>query len=147
MQSTQAQLLEQYKLAVQMADRLSSRASISELLLSVCHLSANCCQQCWNSFRMVLDMHYIHYNNIYLFHVVVAVRKLQSYKYRLKFEVIKQIEATLPFAMFADEEDIYKAPKRIHYKPLSLVEQTVPALFAALSIMLLAITLTDWILS
>ena len=59
-------------------------------------------------------------------------RLLESYRAinSAKFKVIHQIESTLPYTMFADEEAIYQSTKRTGYKPLSRIEQAVPALFA-----------------
>ena len=49
-----------------------------------------------------------------------------------KFKVIHEIESTLPFTMFADEEQHYKSSKR--YKPLSRIEQAVPILFLVVNL-------------
>ena len=123
--------LEQYKLAVDMADRLGGRRqSANAFFLSV--VSALTVvggleivsEQFWRYVVSVITM-------------IVCFMwwwMLDSYRSiaEAKFKVIHEIERALPFAMFADEEQHYKSSKR--YKPLSRIEQAVPMLFLAVNL-------------
>ena len=141
--------LEQYKLAVEMADRLSGRRqSANSFFLSV--VSALTVA---NGTGIVSDWYW----TCIVSTVTVLVcfmwwRLLASYRAinSAKFKVIHQIETALPYAMFADEEAIYqptKRTKRTGYKPLSRIEQAVPALFALPSLAVTVATVVDQVLS
>ena len=138
--------LEQYKLAVEMADRLSGRRqSANSFFLSV--VSALTVA---NGTGIVSEWYWTCIVSI----VTVLVcfmwwRLLASYRAinSAKFKVIHQIESTLPYTMFADEEAVYQSTKRTGYKPLSRIEQAVPALFAVPSLVVAVATLVDRIMS
>ena len=123
--------LEQYKLAVDMADRLSGRRySANAFFLSV--VSALTVvrgidvvsEQFWSYVVSIITM------------LVCIMWWLMLDSYRAiagaKFKVIHKIEDDLPFAIFADEERRYKSSKR--YKPLSFIEQSIPILFLVVSL-------------
>lgn len=137
--------LEQYKLAVEMADRLSGRRqSANSFFLSV--VSALTVA---NGTGIVSEWYWTCIVSV----ITVLVcfmwwRLLASYRAinSAKFKVIHQIEATLPYAMFADEEAIYQSTKRTGYKPLSRIEQAVPALFAIPSLAVATVTVIDQML-
>ena len=125
--------LEQYKLAVEMADRLSGRRQTANAFF----LSVVSALTVTNGTRIVSEWYWTCIVAI----VTVLVcfmwwRLLASYRAinRAKFKVIHKIELTLPFTMFADEERIYKASRKTGYKPLSRIEQSVPAIFAMVNL-------------
>ena len=123
--------LEQYKLAVDMADRLAGRRqSANAFFLSVVSALTVVSgveivsTQPWTSVLSVITM------------IVCFMwwRMLDSYRHiaDAKFKVIHEIERGLPFAMFADEERHYSSTKR--YKPLSRIEQAVPVLLLVVNL-------------
>ena len=123
--------LEQYKLAVDMADRHSGRRqSANAFFLSVVSAFTVVSgveivsEQFWRYVVSVITM-------------IVCVMwwcMLDSYRSiaDAKFKVIHEIERALPFTMFADEEQHYKPSKG--YKPLSRIEQAVPMLFLVVNL-------------
>ena len=138
--------LEQYKLAVEMADRLSSRRqSANSFFLSVASALTVA-----NGTGIVSEWYWTCIVSIVTMLVCFMWwRLLASYRAinSAKFKVIHQIETVLPFAMFADEETIYKSTERTGYKPLSRIEQAVPALFAIPSLAVAVATAIDQMLS
>ena len=138
--------LEQYKLAVEMADRLSGRRqSANAFFLSV--VSALTVA---NGTEIVSEWYWTCIVSIVTMLVCFMWwRLLASYRAinRAKFKVIHKIEAALPYAMFADEEVIYQSTKRTGYRPLSRIEQSVPALFAMPSLAVAVATVIERVLS
>jgi hypothetical protein len=130
-------LLEQYKLCVEMADRISTRRSqansfyISLLSAIPALLTFISDKQFLSQPRSVLLLFmsilgltscYVWYSNI------------QSYKQlnSAKFNVINEIEVFLPFPCFSREWEVLTSDKfkRKEYKPLTVVEKVIPLIFA-----------------
>ena len=131
--ATAGAALEQYKLAVEMADRLSGRRHTANAFF----LSVVSALTVTNGARIVSEWYWTCIVSI----VTVLVcfmwwRLLASYRAinEAKYHVIHEIELALPFRMFADEERIYKASRKTGYRPLSRIEQSVPAIFAIVNL-------------
>lgn len=125
--------LEQYKLAVEMADRTSGRRQTANAFF----LSVVSALTVTNGTKIVSEWYWT------CLVAVVAVlvcfmwwRLLASYRAinHAKYQVIHKMELMLPFQMFADEERIYSASRKTGYKPLSRIEQSVPAIFALINL-------------
>ena len=134
--------LEQYKLAVEMADRLSGRRQSANAFflsvvsaLTVANGTSIVSEWYWTCIVSIVTMLVC----FMWWRLLASYRAINS----AKFKVIHQIEMTLPFAMFADEEAIYRSTKRTGYKPLSRIEQAVPALFAIPSLVITVVTIVD----
>lgn len=135
-------LLEQYKLAVEMADRISQRRQqANTFFVSVVSVLTVA-----NSSQLITEWHWT-------WAVTSAVALVCWLWWRLlgtyralndaKFKVIHEMEKALPFAAFALEQQHYQSSKQHHYVPLSRTEQWVPILFASLSVGIAAlVTLT-----
>ena len=125
--------LEQYRLAVEMADRISGRRqSANAFFISI--ISA---LTVTNGSGIVSEWYWtITVSGAAMLVCFMWWRLLASYRAinSAKFKVIHEIERELPFAMFAEEERHYKSSRRTGYKPLSRIEQAIPALFAAVSL-------------
>lgn len=130
-----AAFLDQYKLAVEMADRVSARrATANSFFVTV--QSALVTAFGFSKYgRWPLAVAGI---------VVVAVWWLSLRSYRMlngaKFDVINKMEERLPVAPYRDEWallDRKDGPLHQRYAALSFVEQTVPVAFMALNIGLL----------
>ena len=121
--------LEQYRLAVEMADRISGRRqSANAFFVSV--VSA---LTVTNGSGIVSEWYWtITVSGAAMLVCFMWWRTLASYRAinSAKFKVIHKIERSLPFRMFAEEEQHYKSAKRTGYKPLSRLEQAVPVLFS-----------------
>ena len=147
-------VFEQYKLAVEMADRLSGRRQSANVFflsvvsaLTVANGTAIVSEWYWTCVVSIVTMLVC----FMWWRLLEGYRAINS----AKFKVIQEIEKTLPFAMFTQEEAEYesprqtcgKPPKRKRYKPLSRIEQAVPALFAVPSLVVSAVTVVDRISS
>jgi len=137
--------LEQYRLAVETADRLSGRRqSANAFFLSV--VSALTVA---NGTNIVSEWYWTcTVSTVTMLACFMWCQLLASYRAinSAKFKVIHQIEAVLPFAVFANEEAIYQSTKRTGYRPLSRIEQAVPALFAIPSFAITVATVVDQVL-
>jgi hypothetical protein len=131
----QAHLLEQYKLYVEMADRVSQRRqttnsyflSINSALLAfvgyITTKGANESAYLWlvGAAGIVLS--------VLWFQIITSYRNLNT----AKFNLLHAIEARLPLNLYKAEWDYMGRgtnPRR--YKPLSHIEQVVPWIFVAL---------------
>jgi hypothetical protein len=124
-------LLEQYKLMVEMADRVSARrATANSFFVTVQSALVT-------AFGFAKDDRW----PLAVAGIVIAVTwwlTLRSYRMlnSAKFEVICEVERQLPLAPYADEWAILKkedGPLRKRYAALSFVEQTVPVAFGLLN--------------
>ncbi len=124
-------LLEQYKLAVEMADRVSARRATANSFFVTVQSALVAAFGFANDDRWPLAVAGI----------VIAVTwwlSLRSYRMlnKAKFEVIGKVEQGLPLAPFADEWvilDNKDGPLHERYAALSFVEQTVPVAFSLLN--------------
>lgn len=132
-------LLEQYKLAAELADRVSARRgnanlfflSIQSTLLTasgIIYTTTNHVD--WYALVITALMS--------IFLSLVWWRQLQSYRLlnRAKFEVINFMEEGLPVRIFADEWEILKK-RTPSYVELGASERVVPWVFAVLQFLLL----------
>lgn len=131
MSEVPAAYLEQYKLAVEMADRISARrATANAFFLTVqatlvALLGVKGIDSDWIAAAGILL-------SLTWFLLLRSYRDLNS----AKFRVIGDIETQLPIAVFADEwkylkEDPVK-PWRSRYAELGLIERLVPLVFGAI---------------
>jgi hypothetical protein len=127
--------LDQYKLAVEMADRVSARRTTANSFFVTVQSALV------TAFGFSKDDRW----PLAVAGIVVAVAwwlSLRSYRMlnSAKFDVINKLEDHLPAAPYRDEWKIlYKRDGPLHkrYAALSFVEQTVPLVFIALNIGLL----------
>lgn len=131
-----AGVLEQYQLAVEMADRVSARrATANSFFLTV-----------QTTLLALMAVKGIHRDWVAGAGVVLAVAwwlLLRSYRdlSAAKWKVIQAVEAQLPLQPFSDEWSYLKqdpvAPLRSRYAELGLVERLVPAVFAAIFVVVI----------
>jgi len=143
----QKTLFEQYKLYVEMADRISQRrAQTNQFYITI--LSA-----------LVIILSFIVGNHLYskILHLVIVVvavvgmllciiwyYNIESYKQLNsgKFKVIHEMEATLPYAAYKREWEILgEGKKKRTYFPLTHIEKYLPLVMAGLYILLIACAL------
>ncbi len=150
--SEQTATLEQYKLMVETADRISGRRQATNtFFFSIVSLLIVA-----NSFAWVLPR-WQHQATVpvpqwqhtlaitagtilvcYAWaHILRTYRAINS----AKFRVIREIEKTLPFPMFDDEYKHMKAQDRHRYTPLTAIEQRLPWMFVGLSVLISATTI------
>ena len=130
-------LLEQYKLCVEMADRISTRRSQANsfyiYLLSAppTLLTLVADKQPFSESRNILFLFIaiLGLASCYVWYV-----NIQSYKElnSAKFDVINKMENFLPFPCFAKEWEALTLEKlkRKKYKPLTVIEKFIPLIFA-----------------
>lgn len=125
-------VLEQYKLAVEMADRISRRRyQANRFFLSI--VSA---LTVLNGSSLIGDPWQTAALAVAIVSLCFLWRRLLTTYGALnnaKFKVIHEIEEELPFAMFTREQQYYRKPG---YVSLTVTEQSVPLLFAALSVVM-----------
>ncbi|TRO69451.1 hypothetical protein [Streptomyces sp. IB201691-2A2] len=138
-------ILELYKVAVEMADRVSARRgsanafflSVQTALVSIMALTYQRLENAHQSVYLALSMAGI---------TLSASWWLQLRSYRdlntAKFAVINKIEERLPVQLFKDEWDSLKRdplpPLRKRYAELGYIERVIPGVFAALYALLYA---------
>lgn len=129
-------VLEQYKLAVEMADRISRRRyQANRFFVSIVSAltvlnGSSLIDKAWHTAAVagaIVSLCFLWRR------LLITYRALNS----AKFKVIHEMEKELPFAMFAQEQQYYKQPG---YVSLTATEQSVPLLFAALSIVMVGAT-------
>lgn len=140
-------VLAQYKLAVDMADRVSARRNST----SAFFLSGITALTVINGFvggnsRVLASI--VCGSTVLLcaiwYFALSGYRRLNE----AKFAVIQEVEQHLPFQLFADEEAYYKGERpappssmtskyRHRWRPLSRTEQSVPVLFGVVSVVVL----------
>jgi hypothetical protein len=130
-------LLEQYKMCVEMADRISTRRSqansfyISLLSAPPALLTLVVDKQPFSESRNVLFLFIAIFGLTSCF---VWYANIQSYKQlnSAKFNVINEMENFLPFPCFVREWEVLTAEKlkRKEYKQLTSVEKFIPLIFA-----------------
>lgn len=147
-----AHLLEQYKLYVEMADRVSQRrdqsnrfyVTIVSALAAIVVVIARFGVPADGANGALSDIGFL---AIGLFGLALSgVWWLNIHSYRTlnsaKFEIINRIEKQLPFAGYSEEWQILRPPERRKpYLQLTRVEQFVPIIFMALFALLIAYSL------
>jgi hypothetical protein len=132
-------VLEQYKLAVEMADRVSARRGNTNLFF----LSIQ------TTLLTAAGLAYTTVENVSWYAVLITAltglalsaawwRQLQSYRLlnMAKFEVINAVEERLPVKVFTDEWEIL-TKQTPSYVELGVPERVVPWVFAMLQILLM----------
>jgi len=141
--SYKVHLLEQYKLYVDTADRVSQRrTSANNYLLTVNAFlvtlyglaSSSPSNQAWYFVVPIAGILVC----IAWFALISSYRNLNT----AKFMVIHELEQRLPAALFDHEWELCERGRGIVYKPLTHIEQSIPFIFMALYIILAAYTLT-----
>jgi hypothetical protein len=141
-------LLQQYKLYVEMADKISERRQsansyfltvnsiIVSLLGALCGLGL--ASQCpnWRCFLPLICLLGIIISIVWAT-LILSYRQLNSGK----FEVIHMMESQLPAAPYDTEWKILEEGKGKRYLPFTHVEQLVPYIFAGLYILLAILSL------
>ena len=147
-------LLEQYKLYVEMADRVSQRRDQSNRFYVTIVSALAAIFVIITRFGVPVDSipPEVVFLSIGLFGSVLSVVwmfNIRSYRTlnSAKFEIINRVEKQLPFAGYSEEWEILRPPEgKARYFQLSRVEQFVPAifmlLFAALTIYALYLLFT-----
>lgn len=141
-------LIEQYKVYVEMADRVSERrVGVGKLYISLLSglliiipliLEKNTPADIQKVVFTVIGF-------LGLALCVVWLLNIRSYKQlnSLKFRVIQEMEQQLPFSCYAREWEVLKEEKRFYtYERLSRIEQYIPFLVMIPYIILLIYTLT-----
>ncbi|WP_456030175.1 RipA family octameric membrane protein [Streptomyces werraensis] len=138
-----AAILDLYKLAVEMADRVSARRgtanafflSVQTTLISIIGLT----------YERLEKAHYSVYLALSIAGVTLSASwwlQLRSYRdlNTAKFAVINKLEENLPVQLFKDEWSFLKRdplpPLRKRYAELGYVERVIPGVFAALYVLL-----------
>lgn len=124
-----AQLMDQYKLYVEMADRISHRRTIANSYF----LSLNSAILGFIGYLMTKEG--TDYHSLLsvagvmltaLWHsIILSYRTLNSVKWR----VVQQIEIQLPIQPYHTEWEIMQREKNLKYQPISRVEAAVPWVF------------------
>jgi hypothetical protein len=135
----EADVLAQYKLAVEMADRVSARRGTANLF----YLSIQTTLLTAAGLTYTTTQHAPWYTTITVALTGCSIsgawwRQLQSYKLlnQAKFVVINAMEDQLPVKVFSDEWEILKQ-QTSSYIELGAIERVVPWLFAVLQILLM----------
>jgi len=129
-------LLEQYKIYVEMADRISARRSntnnfyitlLTALLLLLSTISE---KNMFSDFQMpiVLMVSFLGIALCYIWH-----NNIQSYRQlnRAKFKIIQEMEKKLPFHCYTEEWDLLgKGEDSKKYLQLTAIESHVPKILA-----------------
>lgn len=137
-------LFEQYKLYVEMADRISARRmlantfylGISTALVTIFTAIASYfdIQKTWIIFPLVFVLLFCYI----WWRTIVSYGQLNAGKYK----VIIEIEALLPIQMYEKEWNILEKGKNPRvYKPLTKIEDKIPIIFGILCIILTGIYL------
>lgn len=132
-----AHLFEQYKICVEMADRVSVRRSQANTF----YISLLSALLALLSFVIDKKIYSGSQNVLLLFTAMLGVSlcftwyiNIQSYKQlnSLKYQVINEMEQQLPFPCYAREWDILKADqsRKVKYNRLTTVEKIIPIIFA-----------------
>lgn len=139
MTEQEAGVLEQYKLAVEMADRVSARRGNANLF----YLSIQTTLLTASGLAYTTLQHVAWYSTVIIALTGCVIsgawwRHLQSYRLlnQAKFEIINAMENRLPVKVFTDEWELLKNPAN-SYIELGAVERVVPWVFAVLQILLM----------
>ena len=122
-------LFEQYKLAVEMADRISGRRQATNAFFApiVAALTVT------NGSELVTDGPWSYLvSTVSVLICVMWWRLLVTYRALngAKFKVIHELEEHLPARLFSAEEEYYTAPREPRHIALSKIESAVPLLLA-----------------
>ena len=136
-------LLEQYKLFVETADRVSERRTsannylltVNAFLVTLCGLAASLADNKTSLFVVVAA------GVLVCITWLVLIRSYRNLN-TAKFKVIHELEEHLPAALFDREWDHAQRGEGKAYKPLTHIEPYIPIVFAALYITLAVYALT-----
>jgi hypothetical protein len=135
----ESDVLAQYKLAVEMADRVSARRGTANLF----YLSIQTTLLTAAGLTYTTMQHATWYSTVTIALTGCTIsgawwRQLQSYKLlnQAKFVVINAMEDRLPVKVFSNEWEILKQ-QTSSYIELGAIERVVPWLFAVLQILLM----------
>lgn len=135
----ESDVLAQYKLAVEMADRVSARRGNANLF----YLSIQTTLLTASGLAYTAVQHVAWYSAVTIALTGCAIsaawwRHLQSYRLlnQAKFVVINAMEQQLPVRIFTDEWEILKS-RTSKYVELGAIERVVPWVFAVLQILLM----------
>ena len=122
-------LFEQYKLAVEMADRISGRRQATNAFFApiVAALTVT------NGSELVTDGPWSYLvSTVSVLICVMWWRLLVTYRALngAKFKVIHELEEHLPARLFSAEEEYYTAPREPRHIALSKIESAIPLLLA-----------------
>ena len=134
-------LFEQYKLYVEMADRVSNRRaqtnqfyiSVISALLGVVTIASSILGNQVSASTKLLDTVYLAVNFLGLFLCAIWFINILSYRQLNsgKFKVIHEIEQQLPYPCYKREWVILKKGRDVKkYLPLTHIEQFIPILLA-----------------
>ncbi len=138
-------LLEQYKLYVEMADKVSERRqsannyflAVNSILVSLFGVLSG--------FGSTAEQHILQYflPFVGLLVSITWATLIRSYRQLNsgKFKIIHKIESQLPAALYDSEWELLGKGQGKQYLPFTHVEQYVPWIFAALYILLMVIAL------
>lgn len=147
----QEHLLEQYKLALEMADRVSGRritensffSSINTALTSTLAVlgKEGYFQNFWTLFPILAGLILC----VFWIQILTSSKRLSF----IKLEMITEMEARLPLGFYTVETAILKKQKMARwYKPITLIESRVPLIFGAIySAMTIIVIYNVWVKS
>jgi hypothetical protein len=132
-------LLEQYKLAAEMADRVSARRGNANLLFL--SIQTTLLTGAGLAYTTLRDVAWYSVLGVALTGVAISAawwRQLQSYRLlnKAKFAVINAMEEFLPVKIFTDEWEILTT-RTPSYIELGATERLVPWVFAGLQVLLM----------
>lgn len=138
-QKDSGDLLEQYKLAAEMADRVSARRGNANLLFL--SIQTTLLTAAGLAYTTLQDVAWYSVLGVAFTGVAISAawwRQLQSYRLlnTAKFAVINAMEERLPVKIFSDEWEILTT-RTPSYIELGAIERVVPWVFAALQILLM----------
>lgn len=141
-QTSQEHLLEQYKLYIEMMDRVTARRgqanqfylSLLSALLGVLTLFADSQKNLAYSKTLFLLLSLLGLILCISWWITIHSYKQLNY---LKFKVIYEMEEELPFPCYQREWEIEKSDQTVNYQRLSKVEKLIPILLGIIYTILL----------
>lgn len=139
-------ILEQYKLCVEMADRVSQRrletnkfyTTLLSLIIALLSLTISLNDSKFSVFTLPISI-------LGIFLSWVWSTNIKSYRHlnKGKFQVILELEKQLPWPCFKNEWDILKKEK---YKEITKVELFIPCIFMSIFAILIVLSIVSAIL-
>ncbi|KOX38990.1 hypothetical protein ADL07_01895 [Streptomyces sp. NRRL F-4707] len=144
----QAAILEQYKIYVEMADRVSARRSLTNTFFLTVNTAflAGASTLARNAVKHAPAWALLISALVAVIECVVWLLLINSYKQLngAKYKVIGEMEKRLPALLYGDAEwkELGEGQSRSRYFPLTHVEQVVPIVFAALYLVAMGVAMT-----